>query len=126
MDEVVNKLRILLIQMPKGQQSVFCSNDEHLLGSSFDEEKERMKAQYLSNQMEKALNGTEFSNMKGFHLLRHTLASLMLADGYSKQEIKETIGWCTDEMADRYSHITSNRKRSLLELTFGTETSVEV
>ena len=56
-----------------------------------------------------------YTNADGFHVYRHTLASIQLAEGYSQAEVKETIGWCTDEMAARYQHITRQRRRSTME-----------
>jgi len=104
-----------LRQTPKDQQCIFCANDDHVLGDSWDQKLERRKWDYLTDQFKKALGNSMYANADGFHVYRHTLASILLAAGYSQAEVKETIGWCTDEMAARYQHITRERRRSTLE-----------
>ena len=47
-----------------------------------------------------------------FHDLRHTFASHMRMAGLDILEIKELGGWKTLQMVDRYSHITTEHKRT--------------
>ena len=112
LDDVIPFLKALLLQTPKDQQCIFCANDDHVLGDSWDQKLERRKWDYLTDQFKKALGNSMYANADGFHVYRHTLASILLAEGYSQAEVKETIGWCTDEMAARYQHITRERRRS--------------
>lgn len=47
-----------------------------------------------------------------FHDLRHTFASYMRMAGMDIMSIKEIGGWKTLDMVDRYSHISTERKRA--------------
>jgi integrase len=47
-----------------------------------------------------------------FHDLRHTFASYMRMAGMDIMSIKEMGGWKTLDMVDRYSHISTERKRA--------------
>ena len=57
----------------------------------------------------------QFERVAGWHIHRHTLASMYLAGGKSQVEVKEMIGWCDDQIASRYQHLSRDRKRQLLK-----------
>ena len=115
LDDVIPYLKVLLLQTPKDQQCIFCADDKHVSGDSWDQKLEHRKWDYLTDQLKKALRNSIYAYAAGFHVYRHTLASILLTEGYSQAEVKLTIGWCTDEMAARYQHITRQRRRSTLE-----------
>lgn len=117
-EDMVPYLRGIIHQLPEGQQSLFCSDDEHIRGIAFDEEAEQSKATYLTKELTKALRGSKYSNAVGWHKYRHTLASVLLAAGNSREAVMETIGWCSQEMANRYSHLASDRRRAIIESAF--------
>jgi integrase len=46
-----------------------------------------------------------------FHVLRHTMAAQALNDGIPWSEIKAMGNWRTDTVAERYAHLSDERKR---------------
>ena len=117
-ETVVPYLTQVLAELPKDQQSVFVNDDVHLIGSSFDEDEERKKADVLTRKLISAYTNSQWANAAGFHKFRHSLASILLIEGKSQTEVKETLGWCSDEMAQRYSHLAIHRKREIIESVF--------
>jgi integrase len=115
---IVSDLGRLLRVLPDGQQSLFVSDDAHLTANGFDESKVQAKASYLTDQIRTALMGTTWEHASGWHIYRHTLASRLLIEGYSQTEVKETIGWCSDEMVKRYQHLTHERKSAIINQIF--------
>ena len=114
-DDTIPFLRALLHQTPADQKCIFCPNDDHMLGASWNQSIEKFQQDKLSRKLKTALAKSKFHNVNGFHVYRHTLASLLLVNGVSQTEVKNTIGWCTDEIVQRYQHITRERRRALLE-----------
>ncbi|MBB3204246.1 integrase [Rhodopirellula rubra] len=112
--KLVPVLQRLLKLLPDAQESLFTSDDKHLAGGGFSERVERSKANYLSKHLIAALKGSKWENTAGWHLYRHTFASRLLANGYSKTDVMELIGWCSDSMAQRYQHQTFDRKAAIV------------
>lgn len=107
-------LERLLRILPSRQECIFAADDEHLTKNGFSQKLERGKANYLSKQLNASLNDTKWEHAAGWHLYRHTFASRLLANGYSKTDIKELIGWFSDEMAQHYQHQTFERKSAIV------------
>jgi len=112
--KLVPVLQRLLALLPSNQQCVFTPDDAHFDGGDFDQRLELARANYLGQQLYLALKGSRWEHAAGWHIYRHTLASLMLTAGYSKTEVKETVGWCSDEMAQRYQHLGRDRKSVII------------
>lgn len=108
----------LLRLLPVSQECLFAAGDNHMTAAGFCEEQERSKANYLSKHLIASLKGSPWENSAGWHLYRHTFASRLLANGYSKMDVKELIGWCSDEMAQRYQHQTFERKAAIINSLF--------
>lgn len=104
--------------IPNGQRSVFCENDDHLIGESFDETNNMSKADTLSRQYRKVLKSTKWENAVGWHKFRHSLASILHAGGCTKEQVKDQIGWADDAMYERYKHLDVSRQRSIIEQAF--------
>ena len=117
-NELVPYLKGVIHQLPEGQLSVFCADDAHIDGVSFDEAIERGKADYLHKQLTEALRGSKYSSAVSWHIYRHTLASLLLLAGHPQSIVMETIGWCSTEMANRYSHLATERKQQVIQDVF--------
>lgn len=113
-NKLIPVLERLLRLLPAGQECLFTSDDKHLTSSGFNEKVERSKANYLSKHLVAALEGSKWEHSAGWHLYRHTFASRLLANGYSKTDVMELIGWCSDSMAQRYQHQTFDRKSAII------------
>jgi len=123
-DVLMESLKGVIAQtQTEKRQCIFVEDDEHLDGNSFDEALERLKAAKLGRDLRQALKGTIYSNVNGWHVFRHTLASMLLANRFTTTEIEEIIGWTPDsKMVKKYAHLLAERKRrSLEELTPKTE-----
>lgn len=116
---IVPVLTRLLRILPPEQKHIFCADDDHLLPTgAWCEKESRLKAEYLSDQHVEALKDSKWQHVTRWHVYRHTLASQLLEEGYSQQEVKETIGWCSDEMAQRYQHLLQERKAQIINSVF--------
>ena len=117
-NSILPPLNRLCRLMPADQESLFCANDEHWNGQEWIQAEIRGKADYLTQQIKDALANTKWEHAAGWHIYRHTLASKLLIAGYSQTEVKELVGWCTDEMAQRYQHLTHTRKAQIINSVF--------
>lgn len=113
-NKIVPILERLLRLLPENQECLFTADDKHLTANGFSEDLERAKANYLSKHLNAALRDTKWEHASGWHLYRHTFASRLLANGYSRTDVKELIGWCSDSMAQRYQHQTFDRKAAII------------
>ena len=104
--------------LASGQQSVFAADDDYLTANGFDESEVRSKAGYLTAQIRTVLKGTKWAHAAGWHIYRHSLASMMLADGRSETEIEKMIGWKSPEIAKRYQHLSHQRKSDIINAIF--------
>ena len=120
LDVVMESLLGVITQTKsEGRECIFVDNDEHRDGNSFDEDLERRKAENLSRHLKRSFKDTIYSNLNGWHLFRHTIASILLSNAITEGEIEETIGWRPDsKMVRRYAHILAKRKRQTLEVAF--------
>jgi len=68
-----------LDRMPEDLQCLYMDNDGHLKegGRLIDDKKTRDKANRLGELMKKALKGTRFKLVAGFHIHRHTLNTML-------------------------------------------------
>lgn len=107
-------IKQLIEMIPNDQRSVFCDNDNHLAGESFDEIKNMSKADCLSKDYRKALQSTKWKNACGFHKYRHSLASVLYAEGMSRDQVKDQVGWADDAMFERYKHIDISKERLII------------
>jgi integrase len=65
-----------------------------------------------------ALRDTKWSVVRGFHVLRHSFASVLASKGVDQRIINTFMGHQTDAMAARYRHLFPQTLRSaILELT---------
>ncbi len=65
---------------------------------------------HLSSKFKTIIKEVELPNIR-FHDLRHTVASLLLADGYSLKEISELLGHCSIGItANIYGHLQYKAK----------------
>lgn len=115
---VVSYLREFLNELPDDQQSLFCANDEHLTPDGFDEHVVRNKARYLTDNIKEGFEDTIWEHAAGWHIYRHTLASQLLMAGYNQTEVMSLIGWCSDEIAQKYQHATHEHKASMIKTIF--------
>lgn len=66
---------------------------------------------------EKAVDAAEINDFR-FHDLRHSCASYLAMDGATLLEIADVLGHKTLAMVKRYSHLSADHKRKVVEGTF--------
>jgi integrase len=77
-----------------------------------------LNVELMDHRFEAALRGTEWSAVRGFHVLRHSFASVLASKGVDQRIINAFMGHQTDTMAARYRHLFPQTLRSaILELT---------
>jgi site-specific recombinase XerD len=120
LDVVMESLRGVIAQTKsENRECVFVADDAHVVGNSVDEKNERLKAEKLSRDLKRSFKDTIYSNLNGWHLFRHTIASILLSNATTEREIEEIIGWRPDsKMVRNYVHVLAKRKRKTLEVAF--------
>ena len=77
-----------------------------------DEIGERIKPDYITQAFDRALKKHNLRKVR-FHDLRHSCASLLLANGVSMKEIQDWLGHSTFKTtADTYAHLAFDSKLS--------------
>ena len=72
----------------------------------------------MDHRFRTALRGSRWSVVRGFHVLRHSFASVLASKGVDQRVINAFMGHQTDQMAARYRHLFPQTLRSaILELT---------
>jgi integrase len=72
----------------------------------------------MDHRFEAALRNTKWDVVRGFHVLRHSFASVLASKGVDQRIINAFMGHQTDGMAARYRHLFPQTLRSaILELT---------
>ena len=62
---------------------------------------------------------SEWEQVRGFHVLRHSFASNAAAEGIDQRMIDEWMGHQTEEMRRRYRHLAPSRQRKAIDTVFG-------
>jgi integrase len=101
-----------LQRLPESRQCVFMENDAHLKpdGILFDDKNTRTKANRLGQLITKALKGTRFQLVSGFHIHRHTLNSMLANAGNDTRMVMSIIGHKTERISLRYQHSDRNKQ----------------
>lgn len=66
---------------------------------------EALTVDQARSQFKKALRGTKWSVIRGFHVFRHSYASNLAAKGIDQRIIDKHMGHQTEEMRKRYQHL---------------------
>ena len=70
-----------------------------------------------SRRFDAAVRGTEWSVMRGLHVLRHSFASCLASAGVDQRVIDAFMGHQSEAMAARYRHLfPKTRKSAILSL----------
>jgi integrase len=72
----------------------------------------------MDHRFSAALRNTKWDVVRGFHVLRHSFASVLASKGVDQRVINAFMGHQTDSMAARYRHLfPQTLRRAILELT---------
>jgi integrase len=77
-----------------------------------------LNADLMDHRFDAAVRGTKFAVMRGFHVLRHSFASVLASKGVDQRIINSFMGHSSEQMASRYRHLIPAATRSaILRLT---------
>jgi integrase len=77
-------------------------------------------ARMATKHFRRAVAGGPWSVLRGFHVFRHSLASIMASKGVDQRVINDILGHSTEEMERRYRHLfPKNREQALRGLFEG-------
>ena len=65
-----------------------------------------------------AVKGTKWEVLRGYHVLRHSLASNLASRGVDQRIIDDILGHSTAEMSRRYRHLSPDQKESAIRSMF--------
>ena len=71
-----------------------------------------------SDHLSRALSGTEWSVVKGYHVLRHSFISACVVKGVDQRFIDEWVGHSTDEQRRRYRHLAPSSQEAAISSVF--------
>jgi len=71
----------------------------------------------------RALAGSAWVVLRGWHVLRHSFASNCAAAGVDQRVVNEWMGHQTEEMVRRYRHLFPEQQRRAIDSVFGIETA---
>ena len=71
------------------------------------------------DHFQRALAGSAWAVMQGWHVLRHSFASNCAAAGVDQRVINEWMGHQTKEMVRRYRHLLPDQQRKAIDQVFG-------
>ena len=108
-----DKLKTMLTEREEWQRLCGSSyNKDYLDFVYVDEMGDRIKPDYITEAFNKVLKKQGLRKVR-FHDLRHSCASLLLANGVSMKEIQDWLGHSTFKTtADTYAHLAFNSKLS--------------
>lgn len=69
--------------------------------------------------LKQVLAGTKYANIRGWHLFRHSLASILAVKGTDQRIIDATLGHSTEDMRRRYRHLFPSQQQAALDSIFG-------
>jgi integrase len=107
------KAKLLAMQEEREEWRRLCGrsyNNEYLDFVYVDEMGERIKPDYITQAFDRVLKKHGLRKVR-FHDLRHSCASLLLANGVSMKEIQDWLGHSTFKTtADSYTHLAFDSK----------------
>jgi len=71
------------------------------------------------DHFKRALRGSRFEKLRGWHVFRHSFCSNCAARGIDQRVINAWVGHQSEEMVQRYRHLLPRQSKDAIELVFG-------
>ena len=110
-------LRNWLAAHPGGQH-LFCQA-EVVRSKTHREEPIAVTRDEAHDHFRRAMEGSTWAVLRGWHVLRHSFASNCAAAGIDQRVINEWMGHQTEEMVRRYRHLCPDQQRQAIDIVFG-------
>lgn len=88
-------------------------------GPLFSIEGEPLTAKGLHHHFEYTLVNSNWKDLKGWHVFRHSFISCLAAKGVDQRIIDELVGHCTEQQRRRYRHLLPNKIKASVVAVFG-------
>ncbi len=116
-DKLFDILRCWLNHHPGGQY-VFCF--EHVdFGRKVYFDGQKVDVDAAHKKFKSTLRHSEWSDIRGWHCLRHSFCSNCAAAGVEQRIINSWVGHQTEEMVSRYRHLFPHLEKEAIESVFG-------
>lgn len=79
---------------------------------------EPLKVDKADHRFGAVLSGSAWEKVRGFHVFRHSFASNATAEGIDQRMIDSWMGHQTDEMRQRYRHLTPHCQQAAIDTVF--------
>ena len=71
------------------------------------------------DHFKRALAGSKWSSLRGYHVLRHSFISALASEGVDQRVIDEIVGHSTEDQRRRYRHLYPSIQRDAVSRVFG-------
>jgi len=79
---------------------------------------QRLKQTFTTKTFRRALVGTDWVQLRGFHVFRHSFASNLAAKAVDQRVIDEFMGHQTEAMRRRYRHLFPDQRQKAIQSVF--------
>lgn len=73
----------------------------------------------VHTSLQDGFKGSQWTVIRGWHIFRHSLASIMAMEGKDQRMIDSILGHTTEQMRLRYQHLSHNKQKAALDSIFG-------
>jgi integrase len=87
-------------------------------GALFVHGGEPLTRKAMAYRFDGTLSGSKWQYLRGYHVFRHSMASILASDGVDQRVIDEILGHQTIEMQRRYRHLFPNKVRESVVAVF--------
>jgi integrase len=109
-----------------GGSYTFCLPDNLERSRRKTSEPKPLTKDTATDHFKRTLAGSDkWSKIRGFHILRHSVASLLASKGTPQSVINGLMGHSTEEMARRYRHLYPKERTAAVSVVFGFDNLVE-
>jgi integrase len=112
-------LQEYLANRPEGCPLLFCQGPGVVRSRKSRETAEGVTKDEAHNHLERALKGSKWEVVRGWHVLRHSFISALANKGVDQRIVQELVGHMTDEMHRRYAHMYPSTKEQAVRSVFG-------
>ena len=116
-DLVAKTMKDWFSQHPGGEYTI--SSPLQMLRGKTSEIAMPLTPSEAHDHFKRALKGSKWSKIRGFHVFRHSFASNLAAAGVDQRIIDEWMGHQTDEMRKRYRHLFPDQQQKVIDSVFG-------
>lgn len=107
------------IDVHPGTKSTFCRSLVTLNSRSSVDHVSHLTRDDMAGYFRRALAGTEWEKLRGWHVFRHSFCSNCAAAGVDQRVINAWVGHQTEEMVKRYRHLIPNQEQQAIQQVFG-------